>query len=132
MNLYQCEVSAEHSSGVDVHLVGILQGLARRGVAEDKQISTGYRRDNAVLSVAYSLTVPDHHFFWYWLIECVFIVRVVSVADNDFTFSGNQLNDEWQLSRFVDQSLSQHLFVIVEIEESTATVYQPVTDVSVL
>ena len=93
LDLHQREVSAKHSSCVDVHLVGILQGLARRGVAEDKQISTGYRRDNAVLSGANPLTIPDHHFFWYWLIECVLVVRVVSVADNDFTLSGNQLDD---------------------------------------
>ena len=95
LHLNQREVSAKHRSCVDVHLVGILQGLARRGVAEDKQISTGYRRDNAALSVANPLTIPDDHIFRDRLIEFIFVVGVVSVADNDFTFSGNQLDDEW-------------------------------------
>nr|DAL36385.1 MAG TPA_asm: hypothetical protein [Caudoviricetes sp.] len=132
LNLYQREVSAKHSSCVDVHLVGILQGLARRGVAEDKQIGTVYRRGNAVLSVANPFTIPDDHIFRDRLIEFIFVVRVVSVADNDFTFSGNQLDDEWQLSCFVNQHLSQHFFVIVEIEEPAATICQPVIDVSIL
>ena len=101
-------------------------------MAEDKQISTGYRRDNAVLSVANPLAVPDHHFFWYWLIECVFVVRIVSVAYDDLLIAGNQLDDEWQLSCFVNQSLSQHFFVIVEIEEPAATICQPVIDVPIL
>ncbi|HFD4207234.1 TPA: hypothetical protein ACF3SX_007209, partial [Pseudomonas aeruginosa] len=105
LDLYQREVSAEHGTGIDVHLVGILQGLARWGVPEDKQTGTGYRRDNAVLSVANPLTIPDDHIFRDRLIEFIFVVRVVSVADNDFTFSGNQLDDEWQLSCFVNQSL---------------------------
>lgn len=110
LNLYQREVSAEHGTSIDVHLVGILQGLARRGVAEDKQISTSYRRDNAVLSVANPFTIPDDHVFRDRLVERIFVMRVVSVADNDFTFSGNQLDDEWQAGRFMNQSLSQHLF----------------------
>src|SRR5690606_25642576 len=98
LNLYQREVSAEYGTGVYVHLVCIRHRPARWRVSEDKQISTGYRRDNAVLSVANPLTIPNDHIFRDGLIERIFVMRVVSMADNDFTLSGNQLDDEWQLS----------------------------------
>lgn len=64
-----------------------------RRVTKDEKVCADDFVMISVLRIGYPLSVPDDHFLWHWLVELIFVVRVVSVADDNFTVAGHQLDD---------------------------------------
>ncbi len=100
LNLYQREISAEHGTGIDVHLICILQGLARWGVSEDKHIGAFDFSCQAVLRVGDALAVPDNLLGISWLVEFVFVVWIVGMANDVFFIDCHQFYDQRQFSGY--------------------------------
>ena len=91
-------------------------------MTEDEQIGTGYLRDNTVLRVANPLTIPYHHFFRYWLIECVFVVGVVCVADDDLLIAGNQFDNHREVGNLWQKVFELHILLRIKLAPPSTAV----------